>query len=156
MAYAASVDTVLEKITRHNSDVLGGIAAADGEVFSNLPETYELNDLEGLIERATNIFQVTDELGTGQAGFDQAFLEFSGHSFYARRMSYGVLILLNKPIQRRHFKKMQVGVNLFLKPLERALRAATGATEAPETVDAVIEPLPRNSHPLRRVFGSLV
>ena len=46
-----------------------------------------------------------------------------------------------KPMQRASFKKMQVGVNLFMKPLARALDEEPGA-EAP-TADPSITPTKR-------------
>ena len=149
MASAPSVETVLTKITRHNPDVIGCIAATDDDIYSNLPEAYELVDSEAMVDHATNVFKVTDGLDNSHDGFDELFLEYERHSFYARRLDDAVLILVNSPIRRSAFRKMKIGVNLFLQPLERALRNPDGKRTR-DTRDG--EPLGR----LRRVFGSLV
>ena len=128
-----SVEDVLEKISEHNSDVLGCIAVQDGTVYSRLPDMYDLVDTTEVIERAQNMLDLTDGLETEHAAFDQMFLEYEHHSVYARRLNDGVLLLLNKPIDRSRFKKMQVGVNLFLKSLNKALESANQpASEATE------------------------
>lgn len=125
-----SVDTVLSKISAHNTDVLGCIATSEGALHHNLPDMYELVDAEAVSEYAANMFQATDALETDHAAFDQLFLEYEGHSLYARRLEDGVLVLVNKPMQRSSFKKMQVGVNLFMKPLSKALGSDTPAPDA--------------------------
>jgi hypothetical protein len=149
------VKDVLDKITDHNSDVLGCIVKAKGETFHNLPEMYDMVDANAVGEYAENTFSLTDELGTGKADLEQLFLEFTHHSFYARKIEDGVLLLLNKPIQRRAFKKMQVGVNLYMKPLKRAIdekdaAASAAATEAPPQEAAPEEAAEAKQEPRRR------
>ncbi|MEL7469123.1 MAG: hypothetical protein AAFN27_11760 [Pseudomonadota bacterium] len=129
---AGPVGVVLDKICAHNTDVLGCIVARDGAVYQNLPEMYELVDTADVVEQAENMLELTQGLETEHAPFDQVFLEYDHHAVYARRLDQGVLLLLNKPMERAQFKKMQLGVNLFLKPLNRAL---TGATASPKVPD---------------------
>ena len=116
-----SVETVLDKISNHNSHVLGCVAAHKGRVHHNLPGLYELVEANAVSEYASIMFEATDALETGQDAFDQMFLEYEGHSIYARRLGDGVLVLVNEPMQRANFRRMQVGVNLFIKPLTAAL-----------------------------------
>lgn len=146
------VNDVLDKITDHNSDVLGCIVKAKGVTFHNLPEKYDMVDAEAVGEYAENTFSLTDELGTGKADLEQLFLEFTHHSFYARKIEDGVLLLLNKPIQRRAFKKMQVGVNLYMKPLKRAIdeNDAPPAAEAPPQEAAPEQAPEAKQEPRRR------
>lgn len=151
MSSAASVEEVLSKITKHNADVLGCLAAAGDKVYSDLPSLYEMVDVENVIETATNMFRMADQLETGHAPFDQVFLEFESHSFFARQIDQGLLVLVNRPTQRGSFKKLQLGINLFLKPLERALAAEGGLTER-----SFVEVERKRPNPLRRVFGHLV
>ncbi len=120
-----SVEMVLDKISAHNSDVLGCIAKQGERIYANLPEMYDLIDTAEIAEHAENMFKVTDGLETDHDDFDQMFLEFGNHSVFARRLNDGVLLLLNRSMERSHFKKMQLGVNLFLKPLKRALDEPT-------------------------------
>ena len=135
-----SVETVLNKISAHNSDVLGCIAKQGEKIYANLPEMYDLIDTAGIAEHAENMFAVTDGLETDHDAFDQLFMEFGNHSVFARRLDEGVLLLLNRPMERSHFKKMQLGVNLFLKPLKRALdeTVAEGSEPMPQPRDGAI------------------
>lgn len=150
MASAPSVEKVLERISHHNSDVLGCVAALDDDIYSNLPEIYDLIDVEAVVEYAINVFRLTDALETGQDPFDEIYLEFQSHSFMARQLDDGILILVNKPMQRGAFRKVQLGVNLFLKPLHKALLHAAGRA------DEVVPITQRPNSRLRRVFGNLV
>ena len=129
-----SVENVLDKISSHNGDVLGCVASKGAEVYSNLPEMYELVDAAAVSEYAEIMFEATDALETEHDAFNQLFLEYAGHSIFARRLDDGVLVLVNKPIERSSFKKMQVGVNLFMKPLKRAMSEA-GIEQRPLIAD---------------------
>lgn len=122
-----SVEAVLDKISAHNTDVLGCIAKRGDDVWRNLPDLYELVDTDEVTERAENMFALTEGLETDHDPFDQMFLEYENHSIFARRIDDGLLILLSKPMERSQFKKMQLGVNLFLKPLSRAIAATEPA-----------------------------
>lgn len=126
-----SVEAVLDKISAHNTDVLGCIAKRGDDVWRNLPDLYELVDTDEVTERAENMFALTEGLETDHDPFDQMFLEYENHSIFARRIDDGLLILLSKPMERSQFKKMQLGVNLFLKPLSRAIAATEPAEEEP-------------------------
>lgn len=151
MAYDESVDQVLRKISHHNSDIFGCLATCEDRVYSSLPEIYDLIDVEAVVEYAHNMFAITEMLETVEETFDEVFLEFQGHSFVIRKLRVGLLILVSKPIKRGAFRKMQLGMTLFLKPLERVLLSASA--QKPVAV-------PRKSlsgaRGLRRVFGNLV
>lgn len=134
-----SVETVLQKISDHNADVLGCIATHGDKVHHNLPDLYELIDTDAVTEYASNMFTVTDALETEHEPFNHLFLEYAGHSIYARRLDDGVLVLANRAMERANFKKMQVGVNLFIKPLKRALSGDAEAKK-PEAEAIVATP----------------
>ena len=116
-----SVETILQKLTAHNNGVLGCIATHGETLHQNLPEQYQLIDADSVAERVTLMFQASDALETEHEAFDQVFLEYEAHGLYARRLDEGVLVLITERMQRAQFKKAQVGVNLFLKPLRKAL-----------------------------------
>lgn len=132
-----SVETVLAKIVGHNEDVLGCIATHADQIYSNLPDGYSIVDCSEVTEYVQNMFALGDELDGANEKFDQIFIEYNEHSFYVRLLEDGVLLLLIAPIQRTIFKKVQVGVNLFIKPLGKALSEA-----AVELAKAVEEPAP--------------
>lgn len=132
-----SVETVLDKISAHNSDVVGCIAKRGDAIYQNLPEMYDLLDTDGVAEYAENMFALTDGLQTEYSAFEQLFLEYENHSIFARRLDDGLLLLLNRPMERDQFKRMQVGVNLFLKPLTRALQDVDAPQPEPPKSGAI-------------------
>ncbi|MFK7941882.1 MAG: hypothetical protein AB8B85_03045 [Paracoccaceae bacterium] len=119
-----SVETVLQKLTAHNSGVIGCIATHGEQLHELMPEKYDLIDSAAVAERVNLVFAASDALETEHDPFDQVFLEYEAHGLYARRLEDGVLVLVTDPMQRAQFKKAQVGVNLFLKPLSKALSDA--------------------------------
>lgn len=127
-----SVQTVLEKLTAHNAGIVGCIATHGTQLHQNLPDQYELLDSDTIAERVNLMFEATDQLETDHDPFDQLFLEYDAHGLYARRLEDGVLVLVTEPMQRAQFKKAQVGVNLFLKPLKRALSEAAFVLDTSE------------------------
>lgn len=124
-----SVDNILQKLVDHNSVVLGCIATHGDKLHENLADQYELIDAGAVAERVGLMFAASDALETEHDGFDQVFMEYEAHGLYARRLDEGVLVLVTTPMQRAQFKKAQVGVNLFMKPLKKAL------AELPEPAD---------------------
>lgn len=132
-----SVEGVLNKISAHNSDVVGCIAKHGDALYHNLPAMYDLLDTNGVTEYAENMFALTDGLQAEHAAFEQMFLEYENHSIFARRLDDGLLLLLNKPMERSQFKRVQVGVNLFLKPLDRALQEVDAPTPPPPSSGAI-------------------
>jgi len=147
-----SVEAVLNKISKHNDSVVGCLLAANERTYHNLPDVYSMVDFEGVSEYAQSMFDVTDSLEGDK--LDQIFLEFQNHSIYARRIDASVLVLVNKPIPRTVFKKMQVGVNLFVKPLERALAAADSEPVAPQPAEVEPEKAPE-PQPKKRGLGRM-
>ena len=132
-----SVERVLGKILQHNDPILGCILLHRGKVYDNLPERYELVDVLDVAECAESVFELAGTLDTGPRGFDQLFLEFEEYSFIARTIDDGVLVLLCSPVERSTFKKLQVGVNLFMKPLQRELTGSANVVD----LDSRAEPM---------------
>lgn len=130
-----SVEVVLEKLTTHNADVLGCVATHGERLHENMPDKYELIDAGAVAERVNLMFAASDALETEHDLFDQVFMEYETHGLYARRLDDGVLVLVTSPMQRGQFKKAQVGVNLFMKPLKKALAEAAAEPVTP-TEDA--------------------
>ena len=148
-----SVNSVLKKICDHNSLVMGCMAGKDDMIFrefdgingvlnadspNSKPFVIRCSsgiegeiDVDAMHESAENIFVLMDNLGAGEGAFDQFFLEFNDYSIAARKLDEGVLVLVTKPIDHTTFRKTQVGINLFLKPLNRALKVAVAPEIAP-------------------------
>lgn len=146
-----SVDRVLKKIVEHNNNVLGCITLWDGQIYHNLPPRFELVQCLDVAEHADNIFTLAENLETGRRPFDQTFLEFAEYSFFARKLEKGVLVLVTDPIERGDFKRIQVGINLFLKPLRRAL-SDTDEAVTPEVEPSVPEPEPQPKPTGQRMY----
>jgi len=123
-----SLNSVLDKLSAHNHDIIGCIVSQDDKVVHNLREPYEVVDAHTISERANNMLDLMGGLEEAAGEIDQVFLEMEAHSVYARRIGDGALVIVNKPMGRNAFKKVKVGVNLFIKPLEKALKE-TGVVE---------------------------
>ena len=134
-----SVEAVLEKLTTHNAGVLGCFATHGDRLHENMTDKYELIDAGAVAERVNLMFAASDALETEHEPFDQVFMEYETHGLYARRLDDGVLVLVTSPMQRSQFKKAQVGVNLFMKPLNKALADAAAAPAAPVEKPAAAE-----------------
>jgi hypothetical protein len=95
------------------------------------------------------MFALVDELENTSDTFEQMFIEYEAHSFFVRRLEDGVLLLLNTPIQRNVFKKVQVGVNLFIKPLGKAMVAQAAE---PEKTAKQAEQKPSAARRAKRIY----
>ncbi len=122
------IDTVLDKLAAHNHDIIGCIVMQDGKLTHNLREPYEVVDARTICEQAETMLDLMGHLTPAAGEIDQTFLEMESHSVYARRVSDGALVIVNKPMGRDAFRKVKIGVNLFIKPLEKAL-AETSVVE---------------------------
>lgn len=118
-----SLNSVLEKLSAHNHDIIGCIVSQDEQIVHNLREPYEVVDARAISDRAVNMLDLMSGLEDAAGEIDQVFLEMEAHSVYARRVGDGALVIVNKPMGRNAFKKVKVGVNLFIKPLERAMHS---------------------------------
>ncbi|MEL6794446.1 MAG: hypothetical protein AAFP78_13380 [Pseudomonadota bacterium] len=135
-----SVETVLDKLREHNVGVIGCLATHGSSTYTNLKEPYELIDGKSVGEEAQQIFELFDGLSAPEAGVDEVFLEMRHHSIYAHRLEDGVLVVLNKPMDRSVFRRLKVGVNLFVKPLKRELQ--NGDAPAAVSAQAAAAPQP--------------
>lgn len=162
------VADVLDKITEHNADTYGCIATGGEKVYHNLTGPYEMLDASAVSERARNILLVTRSLSDesdnqGDDNFDTAFLEYENHSLIIRALGDDMLILINQNIQRAGFKKLKVGTNLFLKPLERAIERdqkqsvveASTKLVAARDLEEVNAPLSVNPNPPETPIGKV-
>lgn len=122
------INNVLDKLSSHNHDIIGCIISQNGKLAHNLREPYEVVDAASISERAIHMLDLMEGMKDAAGEIDQVFLEMEAHSVYARRVEDGALIIVNKPMGRNAFRKVKVGVNLFIKPLEKALND-TGIVE---------------------------
>lgn len=118
-----SLNAVLDKLSAHNHDIIGCIISQDEKIVHNLREPYEVVDARSISDRAVNMLDLMNSLEGAAGEIDQVFLEMEAHSVYARRVGDGALVIVNKPMGRNAFKKVKVGVNLFIRPLEKALQS---------------------------------
>lgn len=135
------INTVLDKLSAHNHDIIGCIVSQDGKLTHNLREPYEVVDARTISEQAETMLDLMSHLEPAAGEIDQTFLEMEAHSVYARRLNDGALIIVNKPMGRDAFRKVKVGVNLFIKPLEKAL-AVTGVVE--DEIPLEVAPAPKD------------
>ena len=115
------VNTVLDKLSAHNPDIIGCIVTQNGKLTHNLRDPYEVVGVNTISEQAEHMLDLMGNLEPDAGVIDQAFLEMEAHSVYTRRVENGALVIVNKPMGRDAFRKVKIGVNLFIKPLEKAM-----------------------------------
>lgn len=130
-----SVNVILDKLCAHNDGVIGCLVTHGAATHHNFADPYSLVDATAIGEEANQMFELMDALSDPEPDVNEVFLEMRSHSVFARRLDDGVLVVLNKPVDRRVFKRLKVGVNLFVKPLKRAL-------EMPQEAPAPAAPAP--------------
>ena len=128
-----SVKAVLDKLAEHNSDVIGCLATHGGETYSSLKASYAMVDAASVGEEAHQMFELFDALDDPRTAMDEIVMEMRDHSVFARRLDDGVLVVLNKPVERKALRRLKVGFNLFVRPLKRELAAEAAERRAAAT-----------------------
>lgn len=116
-----SVEQLLAKVQTHNTGVRACILSSGNALYHTLVGNYEVIEPGEFVELADRMLELADaapELGDGS---DTAFVEYDNHSVFVRRVGEGVLIVVTDPMNMSGFKKINVGINLFLKPMMKAL-----------------------------------
>ncbi len=136
-----SVEQLLTKIQDYNAGVRGCVFSSGQSVHHSLTGNYEIIDSDEFAELADRMLDLGDAAPELDGGSDTAFLEYESHSVFMRRVDEGVLVVLTDPMNMTGFKKINVGINLFLKPLTKAakepqVQAQPAAVSAPATSGA--------------------
>ncbi|MEM9779864.1 MAG: hypothetical protein AAF813_08090 [Pseudomonadota bacterium] len=126
-----SVKQLLDKIRTHNPSVRGCVLSYGDKVHSNLTGNYEIIDTSELTELGDRLLKLSEAAPELEPGSETAFLEYENHSVFVRRVDAGCLVLLADPMPLAGFKKINVGINLFLKPIKAALTETTPEEPAP-------------------------
>ncbi len=135
------VTEVLDKISEHNAPVIGCIAAAKGQVFQNL-NGYDLN-CALIADKVRDIMELSALAGEeGADPFETVMIEYDGHSLVVNRMTDGLLIVISEHLQHGAFKKLQVGLSLQARMLDKALADMPDAMMLPVPIEDFVEPLP--------------
>ncbi len=116
-----SVEATLERLCDHNTAIRGALTWNGIACHKYLTGPYSAIDAESLGDHGRTLIEAVGAFEDLDAPFKTVFLEFENHSIFVRQIDDHILLLLTDPMRRSGFKKVQVGVNLFIKPLCRAL-----------------------------------
>jgi len=116
-----SVRTTLNKLRKHNSAIIGGIVRAHGIAYNNLEGIYQMVNMHGLADYVEQILELTASLESDGDIFETTIIEYENHSLMIKPIESGVFILITHPLNSAGFKKMQIGVNLFMKQINLAI-----------------------------------
>ena len=138
------IDAVLDKICKQSDDIIAAMVLRDGQSYHNLSGPYDLlspNDILGALEDA---FDLGQEMDVDGMDMGDILLGFDEHSLIARRLDNGILAVLTKQMRRQHLLKLQVGLGLATRALERAFTEAPQAAvaSAPITPKAEVQAEP--------------
>lgn len=128
------IDAVLNKISNQNEDIIAAMVLREGATYHNLSGPYDLlnpGDILGALEDA---FDLGSEIDVDGMDMGDILLGFDEHSLIARRLDNGILAVLTKQMRRQHLLKLQVGLGLASRALERAFTETPPAAVSPEAV----------------------
>lgn len=135
------VTEVLDKISQHNAPVIGCIASAKGQLFQNL-NGYDLN-CATIAEKVRDILEFSALTCEDSADpFESIMIEYDGHSLVVNRMQDGILIVISEHLQHGAFKKLQVGLTLQSRMLDKALAEMPAPMSLPVPIEDFLDPLP--------------
>lgn len=140
------IDAVLDKICDKNDDIIAAMVLRSGETYHNLSGPYDLLNPRDILGALEDAFDLGQEMDVDGMDMGDILLGFDEHSLIARRLDNGILAVLTKQMRRQHLLKLQVGLGLAARALERAFTEVPPAAvpTAPVTpkVEVQAEPAP--------------
>jgi hypothetical protein len=114
------IDAVLEKICGQNDDIIAALVLREGQSYHNLSGTYDLLNPGEILGAFEDAFELAQEIDVDGMDMCDILLGFDEHSVIARKIDKGILVVLTRQMGRQHLLKLQVGLGLAGRALERA------------------------------------
>lgn len=116
-----SIDALLNKITAQSDDVIAVMVRHNDRIHHNLCDPYDLIRSEDVLDALQDAFDLTEELQGEGLDFTDLVLGFDEHSVIARRLEGGITAVLARQMRRQHLLKLQVGLGLAARAIQREL-----------------------------------
>lgn len=126
------VKEVLNKIVTDQPDALAVLVRHADFDYQNLKPPYDVMPAKEVLQIVGDVYDLTDVLAEEGYQFGDMILSFEEHSVVSRKLKDGAIVVLTRALARPQLIKLQVGLGLYTRALEKALVADNSDTP-PET-----------------------
>lgn len=158
------VKEILDKLVKDQPDALAVLVRHGEYAYQNLQAPYDMIAAEDVLETVSDVYHMTDSLEDEGYTIGDMILSFDNHSLVSRKIDGGAIVVLANAMARPQLIKLQVGLGLYVRSLEKALANEPAEEEA--TVEAAPEPanpepeeklsLPAQGSGLTQGFGRML
>lgn len=133
------VKAILDKVVKDQPDALAVLVRHGDYDYQNLQSPYDMIASDEILGTVSNVYDLTDSLEAEGYQIGDMILSFDNHSVVSRKIDGGAIIVLSSSLARPQLIKLQVGLGLYVRALEKAL-ASEPAEDEPETAPVEAAP----------------
>ena len=126
------VKDVLDKVVADQPDALAVMVRHGGFDYQNLRPPYDMLPAKEMLQIVGEVYDMTETLEDEGYVFGDMILSFGDHSVISRRINDGTMVVLTEALARPQLIKLQVGLGLYKRALEKALTSESAMEENPE------------------------
>lgn len=126
-----SVESILKQLVDHSPAILAGAIRQNARVDRVATGPYAVADCGVISDRLTGIFVLMEQVEDRLDRTENLYVEFDSHGLFGLRLDDAVLAVITEPLTASGLDKIRTGLEIFRKPLARALNEAE-ATPVPK------------------------
>ena len=133
------VKDVLDRVVKDQPDALAVLVRHGEYDYQNLQPPYDVIGSDEVLETVNDVYQMADSLEDEGYQIGDMILSFDNHSIVSRKINDGAMVVLTRALGRPQLIKLQVGLGIYTRALEKALAREPGddaVEEAPAEADA--------------------
>lgn len=134
------VKEVLNKIVTDQPDALAVLVRHGDFDYQNLKPPYDVMPAKEVLQIVGDVYDLTEVLAEEGYQFGDMILSFEEHSVVSRKLKDGAIVVLTRSLARPQLIKLQVGLGLYTRALEKALAADN--SDAPPAAEGGAAPAP--------------
>ena len=115
------VKQILDKVVNDQPDVLAVLVRHGGHDYQNLKPPYDMLPSFELLATVSDVFDLSNGLEEEGYQIGDMILSFDEHSVVSRKIDDGTVVVLTKALARSQLIKLQVGLGLYIRALQKAL-----------------------------------
>ncbi|MEM9031426.1 MAG: hypothetical protein AAGB18_02175 [Pseudomonadota bacterium] len=132
------VKDVLEKVVNDQPNALAVMVRHADFDYQNLRPPYDMVPAKEVLQIVGDVYDMADSLESEGYVFADMILSFGDHNVVSRKINDGAVVVLTQALARPQLIKLQVGLGLYTRALEKALEHENSAEDGP--APEVIEP----------------
>ena len=126
------VKDVLDRVVKDQPDALAVLVRHGEYDYQNLQPPYDVIGSDEVLETVNDVYQMTDSLEDQGYQIGDMILSFDNHSVVSRKIDDGAMVVLTRALGRPQLIKLQVGLGIYTRALEKALAKESGTDTADE------------------------